>query len=409
MYKLLLVDDDKALLQSFYELLDWNKFGFEVVARLSNGLEAFEYVKNNPVDVVVTDIRMPKMDGIELAGNLFEFYPDVEIVFVSAFNEFNYAKQAIKYGVADYISKPIMRNEVEELLQKLYTKLENRANNSGSAKLTTSKVIAERKELFNVLLGSIMLSADFFTDELAEVQMVYNSLSFECAVAVFEIMGMKKQIEQWGNDKNKLCEIITEAVCVDTAEYYAVELDFSENILAVLYLSKQGGSVSKKCVSSAIDALLTKYKMVAVNETFEQFGSFNEFKDILVDAKTDIMKYLKSKIFAHKDENVIYEVKKYVNEYYAEDINIKTIAKQCYFNEKYFGRQFKKVTGKTFSDYLNKVRIDKAKQMILSGEKVDTVCSMVGFTSRTTFMRQFLHYTGESPTQYRKNQMEKKL
>ncbi len=403
MYKLLLVDDDKALLDKFYEIVDWNRYGFEVVAKLGNGLEAFEYTKTNQVDVVVTDIRMPKMDGIELAGKLHENYPDIKVVFVSAFCDLNYARQAIKYGVVDYIGKPVSLEEVEETLQKLYTKLGNITNGGEQMNL---RLIEEREELFGRMFNSKVFDVDNFKEELADVQILYRSLYSKCAFAYFEIIGMEKQVkEKWKNNRKKLIETISTAVCIDTASYYAIRLNFSENVLSVLYISKSSDAISDKCTDMVLDNLWSMYNLIAVNETFLQFSSLDTFKEELSTNYGGKLKALSNKILVRSDEQMLYEVEKYVNEHYVENITIGTIANQYHFNEQYFGKMFKKAKGKSFFEYLNEVRIEKAKPMLAVGEKVETIWSMVGFANRRNFDKQFLYYTGETPAQYRKKML----
>ncbi len=406
MYKLILVDDDKGLLESFYEFIEWNKYGFEVVACLSNGLEAFKYIEQNHVDAIITDIRMPEMDGIELAGKLYERFPDIKIVFFSAFCDFHYARQAIKYGVVDYISKPIMYNDVEEILQKLYKDLEN---GNGEGYEHSADIISERETLFCRLLSSKRLVADSIKEELSGVKILYRSLYSKCVIALFEIIGMEKSLAQrWGNDRDDFVDAITKVVCVDTENYYAIRLNFSQNILSVLYVSKADTPISKERINVMIDELWSRYEVIAVNETLLTFNSFDEFREELTGSKDEKLKYLQSKIAVYSEEQMFYEVKKYVNEHYAEDINVKTAAIQCHFNEQYFGRQFKKAMGKSFLDYLNEVRVDKAKQLLRLGKNSETVWNEVGFGSRRTFERQFLCSVGETPEQYRKNQMERK-
>ncbi len=408
MYKLLLVDDEKEMLESFYELVDWKEYGFEVVAKRYNGLEALEYIENNPVDVVITDIRMPKMDGIELAGKLHESQRDIEIVFVSAFCDFHYARQAIKYGVVDYISKPIMRKDVIEILEKLSQNLGySSEHDKGRGK--RDAINLEREELFCGLLNSKILDIDDFTEELSNVKMPSLSLNSKCTLATFKIIGMDRQLEEnWDNDRDKFCKAITEAVCGDTVECYAVRLSFSGNIIAVLYISKGESCISKEHMRELRHELMVMYEIIATNEAFVEFGSLREFKEKLAYADSAELKYLKGKISVCGDSQMVYETRKYVNEHYAEDINVKTIANQIHFSEQYFGRQFKKATGKNFLEYLSEVRIEKAKQILASGEKVEAVWERVGFKSRRYFEKQFLAYTGETPGQYRKNKMERK-
>ena len=107
MYKLLLVDDEILVREAIAENMRWNELGYELVLACENGKEAISYIKENKIDVVITDICMPFIDGMELSKYIYENNLPVNIIIFSGYNEFEYAKKAIKYGVSEYLSKPI--------------------------------------------------------------------------------------------------------------------------------------------------------------------------------------------------------------------------------------------------------------------------------------------------------------
>ena len=123
MYRLLVADDEKKLLSGLCDFYPWNDLGYQIVARVENGQKALEYISKNPVDVVLTDIAMPVMTGLELAEILSREHPEIKIVFLSGYMEFKYAQQALRYGVQDYILKPVktdaLRKTFTELKQKI--------------------------------------------------------------------------------------------------------------------------------------------------------------------------------------------------------------------------------------------------------------------------------------------------
>ena len=100
MYRILLVDDEILVRDAIKENIDWKSLDCELVGDCENGKQASEFVKEHPVDIVLTDILMPYMDGMELSKFLHDNYPDVVIVIFSGFGEFEYAKKAIQYGVS---------------------------------------------------------------------------------------------------------------------------------------------------------------------------------------------------------------------------------------------------------------------------------------------------------------------
>ncbi|MGN0304715.1 MAG: response regulator, partial [Lachnospiraceae bacterium] len=120
---IMLVDDDRYVLEGLKKLLNWNAFCGRLTATASNGAEALELFISCRPDVIITDIKMPVMDGISLACHVHEQSPDITIILLSSYGEFEYAQKAIQYKVASYILKPITKekvNELQLLLEDLY-------------------------------------------------------------------------------------------------------------------------------------------------------------------------------------------------------------------------------------------------------------------------------------------------
>lgn len=119
MIKVLIVDDEKYVRMGIKGDTDWSLIGCEVVGEASNGEEALEVAEATRPDLVISDIRMPKMDGIKLAEKLLDKYPDTKIIFLTAYSEFEYARQAVRLGVSDYLLKPFQDGELEGAIQRL--------------------------------------------------------------------------------------------------------------------------------------------------------------------------------------------------------------------------------------------------------------------------------------------------
>ena len=97
MYKLLLVDDEVLVREAIAENIHWNELGYELLSVCENGKEAIEYIKKNKVDVVITDICMPFIDGIDLSKYIYENHLPINVIIFSGYNEFEYAKKAVKF------------------------------------------------------------------------------------------------------------------------------------------------------------------------------------------------------------------------------------------------------------------------------------------------------------------------
>ena len=123
-YKILLVDDEEEVRTSIIRKIDWEKTGFTVIGDAENGRDALEKIELLEPDVVLTDIRMPYMDGLELAAELHRSRPSIRLVIFSGYDDFEYAKQAIRLDITEYILKPVNARELTEILEKLRASLD---------------------------------------------------------------------------------------------------------------------------------------------------------------------------------------------------------------------------------------------------------------------------------------------
>lgn len=122
-YQVIVVDDESLIARNIAKNIERVNPAFEVTKTFSYGTEALEYIRSAPPHLVFTDIRMPEMDGIALAKQLYEEFPFIECVIVSGYSDFNYAKSALKYRVKDYLLKPIDREELRICLSAIETRL----------------------------------------------------------------------------------------------------------------------------------------------------------------------------------------------------------------------------------------------------------------------------------------------
>lgn len=118
-YKVIIVDDEKNIRDRLAKFFPWEDFHFEVAGVAGDGMAALKLVEEFQPQLVFTDIRMPKMDGMQLAAKLYHYFPQIKIVILSAYNEFEYARKAIDCNVRGYLLKPIMKNDFIELMSKL--------------------------------------------------------------------------------------------------------------------------------------------------------------------------------------------------------------------------------------------------------------------------------------------------
>lgn len=125
MYRILFVDDDKLILRKFYQILDWNSLGFEIAGDATDGLQAIQMIDEALPDVVISDVNMPNMDGIELAVYTKKHHPGIRFIMLTVNDSFVCAQKALNIGVCHYLLKPIEREELESLILKIKNELEN--------------------------------------------------------------------------------------------------------------------------------------------------------------------------------------------------------------------------------------------------------------------------------------------
>ncbi|WP_152398967.1 response regulator [Paenibacillus cellulositrophicus] len=123
MYKVLLVDDERIILDGISQMVDWQAFGTELTGTAQNGLQAYDLIAADPPDIVISDIRMPGLDGLGLVAQTHATHPNVKFVLLSGFGEFEYANRAMQYGVKHYLLKPTDETKIAEALKEVTAEL----------------------------------------------------------------------------------------------------------------------------------------------------------------------------------------------------------------------------------------------------------------------------------------------
>ena len=207
MYKILLVDDEILVRDAIRENIDWEKLDCELIGDCENGKQAVEFVKTHEVDIVLTDILMPYMDGMELSHFLHDNYPDILIVIFSGFGEFEYAKKAIQYNVSEYMLKPVTAMELTKVIENMKEKLNSRKKEQRKMESLT-QVSQDYHKNANVIRSKALdclvkctRDVQVSLDELERMGITFQAASYR--VAVFDIdtysemyqMDMDKQQE----------------------------------------------------------------------------------------------------------------------------------------------------------------------------------------------------------------------
>lgn len=199
MYRILLVDDEALIREGVSENVSWEKYGYELVGSCENGKEALAFIESNPVDVLLTDICMPYMDGMKLSEKLSVEYPDIKIIILSGYDEFEYAKKAIKYGVKEYLLKPITAQEMGETLLALKEEMDKEL--AAERNISTMKANYHKGQILlyaNVLMDLIMgcKSEEESRRELEEVGINLDSLAYRVGILELDVYARTDKLKE---------------------------------------------------------------------------------------------------------------------------------------------------------------------------------------------------------------------
>ena len=128
MYSMVILDDEKIVLQGIQKLCQKEDFGFVIKGAFVDSLKALDALPGLRPHLIITDVRMPQMDGLEFARRAKEILPESEIVILSGYRDFSYAQTAMQIGVSDYLLKPIKKTDFGDMLHRMYERLEAKSD-----------------------------------------------------------------------------------------------------------------------------------------------------------------------------------------------------------------------------------------------------------------------------------------
>lgn len=188
MYSVILVEDEGLVREAIARNIKWNDLGFELLSTCKNGLEAKEFLVQNKVDLVITDICMPFMDGMELSRFLYENSPDTKIIICSGFDEFGYAQQALKYKVEEYVLKPVTSAEFSKLLTNTKEKISKKRDEDFKQNRITRTYFENKDFIKSKILSRLMMGTKDMKDIKKEMDEAGISIDSEFyKVAVIEL------------------------------------------------------------------------------------------------------------------------------------------------------------------------------------------------------------------------------
>ncbi len=357
MYKVLIVDDDIATLYMLKRFRPWAEYGFSIEGEACDGKEALQKLNDNVYHLIITDIKMPGMDGIEFIQKLRSIGNDTCVIFLSTHSDFQYAKQGITYGVFEYMTKPLE----EEVLRNI---------------LTRAKAFIDLRQQQEARLNGAEESRE-------EENGVYYPVDHEKQLTAY-ILNSDRQLEAATYEAfEKICNLYD----FDSAKV---------RILANTMLYNIGERIDEKIpwLKKIEGSLGLNY--IEENLPIEAIES--GFVSQLTEIRDKIEKYQLN----HPD-SIIRKICRCVLDNIENEISLEFIAGQVHISRAYVGKVFKQKVECNFNDYVTKVKMEHAKYLILSGDyKNYEISEKLGYKKPDYFSSLFKAYTGLTPMEFKK-------
>lgn len=355
MLKVLLVDDEPLILQGLTTLIDWNEAGFEIAGKAANGLEALELLKAQKADLIITDIRMPGMTGLELMEKVrCEKLSQAYFAVLSGYGDFECARRAMKNGCVDYMLKPAEQTELLDMLHRV-------------------REACERNES---KMGGVNNSVRNLSGQLIDRQYIDKL-----------IRAVKANDKEMMRDRYALFIAEMEKVGTDTdmAKMAANNLMFEIMQLAL----EMDKTVELQELLQFVNGIT--YEQMIKEEAMLRIMS--EFGDYLMELRS------------HRGGEILYRIEEDIRQNFRENLTLKDMGRKYYINAAYLGQIFKKQYGESFKDFLNRIRVEEAEKLLLyTNKKIYEIAKDIGYKDMDYFISKFISLKGCSPTKFRRQE-----
>lgn len=357
MYKVMIVDDVEVFRRQVKRLKLWGETsGFTIEEEAENGLDALNKLELSSIDLVITDIRMPKMDGIELLRNISERELCPVTVLLSDFTEYEYARKGFLYGAFDYIGKPVNEKELTELLDRISRHLRD---------IHYDK--RKRRELAGSAEDDEILASD-----IKQVTKSIRDGDLDSAVYVSNLINMIFHF--YPND-------------------YSIVYPKLKSILHMII-----GEIFH--TYQWLDLFIDIDELKAVN--FSSFDDPVELKAAVIKKLEGLALEVHKLVGSHNNE-IVRQTCEYVLTHVNEDISVRQLSEKHFINKSYLSVIFKQNFGMTLLQYINMAKMERAKKLLQEGDlKKYQVADILGFKDYEYFGRLFRKHIGVLPSNYRK-------
>lgn len=339
MLKMIIVDDERIMRETISSMIDWKNYEVEIIGLCKNGMEAYDMIIDECPDIVLTDIRMPGMNGLELIKKISQTDLDTLFLLLSGYGEFEYAKEAMKYGVKNYILKPCSENQIIDAIKQCKEDYELRLSSKRIKENTFDIVIAKMQRLFQTARSENHFHMEEFIALFYDISDIY------------------------------LLKQLTSSLFLKLTAWIPM--------LSTYELTEWLIEFEKENSIETCKSLINQKLITVLSATVGQPQS----KSVIL----QIYQYIDDHI---GDSNITL---KYICEH------------DLFLNVDYVSRKFFKETGEKFSAYLTRKRIDTAKKIFNSqpSATIQSVAELVGCGNNPQYFSMlFKKQTGITPSTY---------
>lgn len=393
--RVILVDDEMITRISLKNFICSQLPQYEVAGTFANGRDAWDFMQTHPTDIVITDIRMPLMDGLELSRRIQESCPGVMVIIISGYSEFEYAKQALRYNVSNYLLKPIDLEELTSSLENCRkTLMQTRAMRQDM------DYSAEEYELFFIDL----LTSGFSSKEELKRRFLQLHLPFSLEKSAGFLLRLscsnEKTPSQWIYGWETLPTALFNMVRMtfpNTLVYLIMRTRYHYDF--VLITREEPGRLDTGLL---LDQISQNLQITCAIDSVYFFSSLEKLRESEKSSRRPDVPLLPELRDNPDEDSIIQKAVSFIETHYAMDLTREDVADAVYLSSAYFSRFFKQKTGMSFLNYLTTVRMKKAIELLGTRMKVNDIARAVGYQSRNRFFINFRQYTSYSPTEYRR-------
>lgn len=387
MEKLLIVDDEYLVREGLCVTVDWQSLGLEVVGMAENGAVGLELARNLKPDLIISDVRMPVMDGLEMARTLFDENSDLAVIVYSGYKDFEYARRALESNVAGFLLKPI---ENEELMKKVGEVMERLHTRRREDKLL-GQIKKNSSLLKRQLLNSFLRGED--SPETAKEQLALLGVKLPKSGAVV-----------YCRSKNGVSAEFISDFSAEFAEFSVVSESYDDYCVFIVSANDEERIVRKliKLLDNSLKSSKSRYSVGVALFEEEIPQAFVEAESLAKNAAYTAVNSVNTKgSSSGKYKKLVRDAISIIERDYDKKISVRSVADMLFTSESHLMHEFKEQTGKTFNTCLTDFRILRAEEMLLEGNmRVNEVAYAVGYTDVKYFGQVFKDYHGMTPSEF---------